>query len=34
MIDLSNLLKTIPSWKEISKQRAAEAARMSENLGK
>ena len=34
MIDLSNLLKTIPSWKEISKQRAAEAAKMSENLGK
>lgn len=34
MIDLSNLLKTIPSWKEISRQRAAEAAKMSENLGK
>ncbi len=34
MIDLSNLLKTIPSWKEISKQRAEEAAKMSENLGK
>lgn len=34
MIDLSNILKTIPSWKEISKQRAAEAAKMSENLGK
>ncbi len=34
MIELSNLLKTIPSWKEISKQRAEEAARMSENLGK
>ena len=30
MIDLSNILKTVPSWKKISAERAAEARRLAE----
>lgn len=31
MIDLSNIMKTVPSWKKISAERAAEARRLSGN---
>lgn len=34
MIDFSNLLKTIPSWKKICEERAEAAAKLSENSGK
>ena len=34
MIDLSNLLKTVPSWRKISEERAAAAAKLSGNSGK
>ena len=34
MIDFSNLLKTIPSWKEICAERAEAAKKISENSGK
>ena len=34
MIDLSNLMKNVPSWKKISAERAEEARKLSGNIGK
>ena len=34
MIDLSNIMKTVPSWRRISAERAEEARRLAESSGK
>lgn len=34
MIELSNLMKTVPSWKKISAERAEEARKLSEKINK
>ena len=34
MIDCSGLMKTVPSWRKISAERAEEARKLSENSGK
>ena len=34
MIELSNLMKNVPSWRKISEERAEEARKLSGNIGK